>query len=280
MNTNGLQIICVGNSHLASFSKSLRQSLKGIENVSLEFWPIQYMASQWSDFKENCFLSSPKFKPNNPAGLQTNDVQIKSKSILVMVGLGISGNFIFTQFGKLIYANPNEMENGYSCSPLMPYVHGRDINVEAAMSHVARRNAQCYSVSLCQKLFTISISQYLNLLLQLRSKAIFKQVYSVPAPNMPEMVARWRLGDDYCDSGCQRVINDAYRNTLSNHISKMDVSQNIITHDICFENKLGFIENMYANSHALNDNHVNAGYYNHIVSDLLDRLEKLNTMPQ
>ncbi len=280
MKTNDLQIVCVGNSHMASFSKSLRQSVEGIRNVSLEFWPTQYIATQWFNFESNSFLASPKFKPDNPAALQTDNVKINSESVLVLVGLGLSGNFIYSLFGRLIYANPNEMKNGYSCSPLMPYVHGNYVNNEAAMSHVSRRNAQCFSISMCNKMFATSISVFLSRLLQLRSNTPFKHVYSVPAPNMPEMVARWRLGDDYCDSGCQRVINDAYRKRLGEHISIMDVSQNIITHDISFENKLGFIENAYANSHALNDNHVNPEYYNHIVSDLLTRIEVRGNLSQ
>ena len=280
MRTSDLQIVCVGNSHLASFSKSLKQSLEGISDVSLEFWPIQYMATQWNDFKSNSFLSSPKFNPGNPAGLQTADVTINSESVLVLVGLGLSGNFIFKLFGRLIYANPNEIENGYSCSPLMPYVHGNDVNNEAAMSHVSRRNAQCFSISMCNEMFSTSIRGFLSLLLQLRSNAPFKHIFSVPAPNMPERVARWRLGEDYCDSGCQRVINDAYRKKLRGLISMMEVSQNIITHDITFENHLGFIENAYANSHALNDNHVNQEYYNHIVSDLLARIEIRSDLSQ
>ncbi len=275
MNTNLLQIVCVGNSHLVSFSKSLMQSLEGVKNVSIEFWPVQYMATQWDNFKENGFLTSPKFIPDNPAGLKTGDVQIKNESVLILVGLELSGNYIFTQFGKLLYANPNEMENGYSHSPLMPYVYGNDVNHEAGMSHVSKRNAQSYSIAMCNKMFAISISTHLSKLLQLRSAGLFKHVYSVPAPNMPEMVARWRLGDDYCDSGCQRVINDAYRKTLGELILKMDVSQNVITHDIKFENKLGFIENTYANSHALNDNHVNPSYYKSIVTEILDKINKI-----
>lgn len=280
MRTSDLQIVCVGNSHLASFSKSLKQSLEGISDVSLEFWPVQYMVTQWNNFKSNRFLASPQFKPDNLAALQTESLNVGSESVLVLVGLGLSGNSIYNSFGGLAYANPNEMKNGYSRSPLMPYVHRNDVNNEAAMSHLSRRNAQCFSISMCNKMFHTSISSFLRLLLQLRSNAPFKHIYSVPAPNMPEMVARWRLGDDYCDSRCQRVINDAYRKKLGELISMMDISQNIITHDISLENKLGFIENAYANSQALNDNHVSPEYYNHIVSELLARIEIRGNLSQ
>lgn len=272
MERNNLQIVCVGNSHLASFSKSLLQSTEGIGNLSPEFWPVQYMAKPWCDFKSNNFLASPIFTLDNPASLKNDNIKINTESVLVLVGLGLSGNFIFNLFGRLVYANPNEMKNGYSCSPLMPYVYGDDVNHEAAMSHVSKRNAQCLSISMCNKMFETSIRRFMSQTLQLRSNSPFKHIYCVPAPNMPEMVARWRLGNDYCDSGCQRVINDAYRKKLEEHIEMKGMSRNIITHDINFENKLGFIENVYANSQALNDNHVNPKYYNHIVSDLLQRI--------
>jgi hypothetical protein len=274
MRANELQIICVGNSHLASFSKAAKSILL-TKNVSLKFWPTDYMAEQWDNFKANHFLAAPKFKAQNPAGLPSKDTALKNKSILVLVGLGLSGKHIFNQFGKLVYANPAEMPNGYTKSPLMPCVYGNTINQTSAWAHISRREAPCYSISMCKRMFVNSIDIYLNKLLYLSSNSHFIYVYSVPAPNMPDQVARWRLGEDYCESGCQRALNDVYRQTLVELISKMKMSENIITHNVDFENNLGFIYNKYANSDALNDNHVNQAYYEHIVTELLKRIEKL-----
>lgn len=274
MKIENQQIVCVGNSHLASFSKALNAALPDTENGSLEFWPIQYMADPWNDFKANKFLAAPRFKADNPAELPSVGGIHENKSILVLVGMGLSGNSIFTQFGGLSYANPAEMPNGYSRSPLMPYVHGDNINRLAAMAHLSKREAPCYSVDMCIKMFENSINEHLNIVSYLRSNSSFKRVYSIPAPNMPDRVARWRLGEDYCDSRCQRVINDIYRKTLDRLVLSRGISESIVLHDVGLENEFGFIYNRYASSGDLNDNHVNQDYCEHIVCDLLGRITR------
>jgi hypothetical protein len=268
------QIVCVGNSHLASFSKTIKSTLP-TNDVSMKFWPVEYMANRWDDFKANRFLNAPEFKAQNPAGLPRKDTALKNKSILVLVGIGLSGNHLFTQFGDLLYANPAELPNGYSKSPLMPSVYGNNINQTAALTHMSSREAPCYPVSMCKRMFANSIDIFLNKLHYLVSNSRFIQVYCVPAPNMPDRVARWRLGEDYCESGCQRVLNDVYRQTLTEIISKKGISENIIMHDLDYENHLGFIYDKYADSTALNDNHVNPAYYEHTVIQLLERIKKL-----
>lgn len=274
MKIDNQQIVCVGNSHLASFSKALNAALADAENVSLKFWPIQYMANPWDNFNANRCLAAPRFKANNPAGLPDIDGILENKSILVLVGIGISGNLLFAHFGELSYANPAEMPNGYSHSPLMPYVYGDNIDKLAAMAHLSKREAPYCSVDMCMKMFENSINEYLNILSYLRSNSPFERIYSVPAPNMPDRVARWRLGEDYCDSRCQRVINDIYRKTLDELVSSRGFSEHIILHDVGLENEFGFIYDRYANSSALNDNHVNQEYCEHIVCDLLGRITR------
>lgn len=274
MKENNLQIIFVGNSHLASFSKAVKNILSA-NNVSLKFWPVEYMMEQWDNFNANGYLADPKFKDLNPAGLSSEDAVLGKISILVLVGLGVSGNYIFNQFGNLVYANPDEMPNGYSKSPLMPCVYGDNVNMLAAWNHLLKREAPCYSISMCKRVFENSIDVFLNRLADLSSNSRFIRVYSVPAPNMPDQVARWRLGEEYCESGCQRVINDVYRQVLLDRISKTGMLENIIMHSVDYENHLGFIYNKYANSNALNDNHVNPTYYEHIVIQLLNRIENL-----
>jgi len=278
MKINNLNLVCVGNSHMASFSKALNNRLSDTEDKTLKFWPDSQMEFSWDNFRTNNFLSSPKFKANNPLGLKNEDL-IEKKYILVLVGLELSGNSIFKHFGNLAYANPAKLQNGYSCSPLMPYVHGKMINTLEIAAHLEKRTAPTYSIDMCKNMFEDSILRFLNKLLQLLKNSTFQNVYCVPAPNMPEMVARWRLGENYCNSGCQRVINNVYRKILEQLISKTETQQNVILHNTDFENKLGFIINKFANSVALNNNHVNPLYYEHIVSELIDRIAKIENNP-
>jgi hypothetical protein len=279
MSMENLQVICVGNSHLASFSYALKKFPIGVKGISFKFWPVTYMASQWDDFNSNEFLTSPKFKADNPAGLPDSDKACKKKSILVLVGLGLSGNSIFNQFGELGYVNPSEVMNGYNHSPLMPVIHGHEINESAASAHISKRNAPHYSIGLCEKMFTNSISIFLNKLRSVAANSYFQNVYCVPAPNMPEKVAQWRFGEDYYNSGCQRVINDTYRDRLDRLITGLNITSkiDILQHDISLENELGFIYQRYAASNQLNDNHTNPMYYRSSICQLKDRINELNS---
>jgi hypothetical protein len=271
MITNTLEIICVGNSHLASFSQTLRDELNGLDNISLKFWPVQYMVNQWDDFNSNSYLTKPKFKPDNPAGLPIVGGANDKNSVLVLVGLGLSGNHIFNKFGGLSYLNPDEVPNGYSASPLMPITSGDIINKASANNHLAKRNAEFYSNSMCKEMFKASIDVFLNKLKAISLNSYYKNVFCIPAPNMPDQVARWRLGNDYCESASQRVLNDIYRNELEESAVKLGVKNNLIEHDVSFENQFGFIENSFAASEKLNDNHTNKKYYEHIVKELVGK---------
>lgn len=279
MSDNKLQIICIGDSHLASFSKALKATITDGNHISLKFCSITFMTSSWYDFEESNYLGSFNFKPDNPAGLQDFVIDPEKKTILVMIGPGLSGNTMFRLFGPLLGGKPDETANGYSSSPLMPCIYGNKANKISEKSYLSERKAPYYSINMCKALFAHSIDRHLKHMKDLISNSSFDQIYSIPSPMMPDHVARWMFGDDYCDSGCQAITNDLYLQTLEERTKEMKLTENIITFSTEFETELGFIKDRYANSPKLNDYHANSSYYEHITTDLFGRIEKKGLKP-
>ncbi len=278
MSANNLEIICVGNSHLASFSRAMKGEYGDNKNITMRFWPVQYMKRPWFSFRNNDYLSTPDFIPDNPAKLTAQTVQNDVRSILVLVGLGLSGNSVFTMFGDMVYGNPKVLSNGFSCSPLMPYVHGINVDSKAANAYIEKRNPPYYSHQLLSYIFNLSIDGFLYKLSKLVKNSNFEKVLVVPAPHMPERVARWRFGRDYYFSKCQSELNTLYTQALRAKLKEKGLESNVLLHATDLENEFGFVDNRFAKSNQRNDYHVSPDFYTGCVMSLKKYIDSLSTL--
>lgn len=275
MIANRLEVICVGNSHLASFSRAMKNEYSDDNDISMRFWPVQYMKRPWFNFRNNDYLSAPEFNADNPAKLNDQSVPKDVKSVLILVGLGLSGNSVFTMFGDMVYGNPKLLSNGFSCSPLMPYVYGKNVDSKAASEYIKKRNPPCYSHQLLTHIFNISIDSFLYKLSKLVKNSGYEKVLVVPAPFMPERVARWRFGRDYYFSKSQCEINALYTQMLRSEVMVRGLEDNVLFYPAELENEFGFADNRYAKSNQRNDYHVNSEFYTGSVRGLKEHISHL-----
>ena len=228
--TKEKDILFFGNSHLGFLRNSLTSKLQQrsifIPNNFLKNNPIENI--QTTQFQE-FYFNNPRF----------DDVESHQCNVLVIVGYGIAGDGILRSFGPI--------ETGYEgCN-------GREIS-----PHLSPTD---FDPKLANKLFRRQLTPRINHLKKITESNLFDRIICIVAPDLPEKVARFRLGDEAVDSKIFKKYRSIYMEEMLSLIKSLDPSIHLICHD---NDELytdsGFVKDSYAGT-KLWDIHPHSQFY-------------------
>lgn len=176
-------LLLVGNSHLGSGKEQADRNPMG---QSLKFAPTNFLAQDpFKAVKRNRFRRF-EFREGGPSNCV--DFTCDDARALIIVGCGFMGDGIIRAHGELKAGR--EGVDGREISPDLPIVQ----EVTSELVAFYRPMVQ-------------SIVQHAK---KIEKLCDFEQVFWIAAPDMTETTARFRLGDEFVDSGSYKAHKAAY----------------------------------------------------------------------
>ena len=223
-------ILFYGNSHLGFLRNALTDKIK---NNSL-FVPINFLENKpIQDISSDGFQKFI-FKRTNFKNIYQHECDF-----LVISGFGLMGDGILRSLGPL--------KPGYEgCE-------GKDITQKMPIN----KNEFIRS----EKKFKTLIKKRLNEIKKIEERNLFSKILCVVAPDMPEKVARFRLGDSYVDSDNFIRIKKLYLDIFMKLTKEITPTVKYLHHDKRdLYNENGFVLDFYARGKPW-DIHPNSEFY-------------------
>ena len=209
-------ILLFGNSHLGFFRNALS---KETINRSI-FIPINFLKNDpigdIENFRfQNFYFKNQKFR----------DVSSHKCSFLVLVGYGFLGDGIIRAFGQLKAGFEGCI--GQDISPSLPPIMIDKGDVRT--------------------LFQRQLKVRIQHLRKISAERLFERIICIASPDMPEKVARFRLGDSFVDSGIFPKYKHIYMEELQKLADQLDHTVSFIFHNNKnLYSEAGFVKDIYA----------------------------------
>lgn len=209
------KLLFFGNSHLGLMTNGLEKSLTD-DAVFVPFVP----------FSNNPFVDNGL---NTFRSFRFQDEQFQNVDVIDAEVLVISGCYLF---GDGILRSLGPLEIGYDgcvgkdISPSLPLLISEIVDIESVFDH---------QINSCLKLFD-SVLQ----------SSTFRKIVWVVSPDLPENVARFRLGNDVVDSRVYIDLKRMYESRFSALKTAYEVRINFIMHDESLHSETGFVKAGYS----------------------------------
>jgi len=209
-------ILMFGNSHLGFMRNALSEETV---NRSI-FIPVNILNNNPIGDIETCRFQEFYFKDQ-----RFPDVSSHKCNYLIVVGYGFFGDGLIRAFGKL--------KSGFEgCI-------GRDIS--PSLSPIMPEEDEI------RTLFQQQLKVPIQHLRKISAESLFERIICIVSPDMPEKVARFRLGDTFVDSGIFPKYKHIYMGELQKLLDKLDQKVSFIFHDDeDLYSKTGFVKDIYA----------------------------------
>ena len=209
-------ILFYGNSHLGFMRNALS---KEIINRSI-FVPINFLDNDPIGDIESGRFQNFYFKDQDYTDVASHDCKV-----LVVVGYGILGDGIIRALGPVKAGYEGCV--GQDISPLLSPIRRHEDEVRT--------------------LFKRQLGIRIRHLQKISSQNLFEKIIYIASPDMPEKVARFRLGDIFVDSKTFIYYKDIYIEELQKLLDNLDQQISFIFHD---DKELyadtGFVKDTYA----------------------------------
>ena len=236
--SNNPSTIFFGSSFLGSFSNALSDSSV---TADASFAPINFIGND--PFKE---LEKHRFRKFSFTTPEFPDIHSPDAKYLVVVGMGLFGDALIRALGPVSV--------GYAgCDR-------KDINVQLDATVSAEH----------QEKYRNSINLRLGLIQSAVDKAAFEKVLWLVSPDFPEPCARFRLGDEFVDSGNYNLYKEAYKKEFDSIIGEQNKIE-FLFHDDSQLSESGFLQSKYEGKTPW-DIHPSAEYYLNAAKQIENKL--------
>lgn len=239
-------LLMVGNSHLASVKLWTKRN--PLEQ-QVKFAPINFMTQNpFTTVEQNRFR---RFEFSNKRGHPFSDFICEDSRYLIIVGCDFMGDGIIRAHGQLKAGGHGV--DGRDISPTLPILH------EVTPELIA--------------FYATSVSRVIEGAKKIEEFCDFENVFWIAAPDMVEDTARFRLGDEFVDSGSFKVHKAAYTQAFQEALSTQSGVVQFITHSPNLSStQSGFTDNRFRSVDMPWDIHCSPEFYREVMEQLRIKL--------
>jgi len=209
------KVLFFGNSHLAHLTNGLDKSLTD-DAVFVPF--VLFSNNPFVDNGLNTFRSF-RFQDE-----QFQDVDVIDSEVLVIAGCYLFGDGIIRSLGPLEIGYEGCV--GKDISPSLPLLISEIADIES--------------------IFDRQIKSRLKLFDSVLESSTFRKIVWVVSPDLPENVARFRLGNDVVDSRVYIDLKKMYESRFSALKTAYEARINFIMHNESLHSETGFVKTGYS----------------------------------
>lgn len=246
-------VLFLGDSHLAAVKKACNDlSLFAPDSTDAWFVPSIWLNVPWSEFQNNNYLRDIVIRSEFVGNCQTPPSDIDhSQLILILTGMSVLGDGIIRAFGAM-QAGRDDVTDGRTITPTLPLFENQQSN------HVRKRFEKFYA-------------HHFSKLSALRAANIYQNIILIESPDMTERCARFRLGEEFVESGSYHHYRKIAREVVYGYAKQANIT--LIGHPPDLRNEFGFSQDSYASTDKLFDIHVNSEYYTSALNELKKVIE-------
>lgn len=227
-------LLFVGNSHLGSVRQ---QAISNPMGQPLKFAATNFLAENPFAVVKTKRFRHFEFRKESPPDF--SDFTCDNARVLIVVGCDFMGDGLVRMHGML--RPGGQGVNGREISPDLPIIQKTTPELIAFYEPAAKQIVH----------HAKNIEKFCN----------FEHVFWIAAPDMPEATARFRLGDEFVDSGSYNAHKAAYIQAFEKALRQKSSSVRFITHSATLSTQSGFSNNRFkANSNPW-DIHCNPSFF-------------------
>lgn len=235
-NKKAVDIVGVGTSHLVG----LREAMPPDSRKTSYFFPTNWGKYYWSEFDKNNYLTH--FLVREEYKHLVDDFIIQYYDTLILIGLGLGGDEIIRCHGRM----------------------GRDFSPSMPIKNIVDRELIDFYKSF--------VGPRMELVKLLDANSPYKKIFWVFGPDMCVDVAKFRLGEEFVNSGSYLTHKEAYLKSFKECFHDFNKVE-FIHHDnsLCNSDN-GFTLNKYMASDNPLDIHCNSQYYEFAAARIFDEI--------